>query len=80
MQIDRALGNAGAARDIVKPRRRETADGEFLDSGSKNGVAARGAAVSRALARPANADEGRGRFFRALAADRAMTLLLNKTD
>ena len=42
VQIDRALGNAGATRHVVEPRRRKAARRKFLERRRQDGVAALG--------------------------------------
>ena len=42
VQIDRALGDAGAARHVVEPRRGEAALGEFVERRLEDGGAALG--------------------------------------
>jgi hypothetical protein len=48
VEIDRALGDTGAAGDIVEARRCKPADGKFLERGCKNRFAPRRLRVSRA--------------------------------
>src|SRR5262249_53175245 len=41
VEVDRAFGDAGAARHVVEPRRREAARGELLEGGREDGFASR---------------------------------------
>jgi hypothetical protein len=54
VKVDRPLGDAGAARDIVEPRGGKTARGEFLQRGGEDGFLAlgtlRGPRLRRVLA------------------------------
>ena len=58
VEIDRALGDAGALGHVVEPRRLEAAGGEFIERRGKDRLAAGGAALpdARCCAAPARRD------------------------
>ena len=59
VEIDRAFGDAGAAGDVVEPRRRKTARRKFLKRGRKDGFAPLGASRrARVMLRLALAGRG----------------------